>query len=140
MNLPAISKFPVLPYASMSHTSALSPPRSGAMRLNLLVRESITARLPTLPRTAPACVLTWEIRPPNQMLVPTCSMALTRPSIMGVLSGTFDGNASTAPLARRKATAVESDSKTVLLIPISPFSGTEDKKTKPRIPSNQRRG
>jgi hypothetical protein len=46
-------------------------------------------------------------------------MALTRPSIMGVASGLSDGNASTAPLARRSATAVESNNKKVLLKSIS---------------------
>jgi hypothetical protein len=44
-------------------------------------------------------------------------MALTRPSTMGVLSGFWEGKASTAPLARRRAAAVENSNKRVLLIP-----------------------
>jgi hypothetical protein len=44
---------------------------------------------------------------------------------MGVSSGTSDGNASTAPLARRSATAVENNDKTILLIPSSFFSEAE---------------
>ena len=59
------------------------------------------------------------------MLVPTCSIALTRPSIMGVSSGFSEGNASTASLARRRATA-ESNNKRVLLIPNSFFSGAKE--------------
>src|SRR5215218_10428353 len=108
----------------MSHTSAPVPPSLGAMGLNVLVCESRTARLPTLPRTVPSRLLTWEMRPPSQTLVPTCSMALTRPSTIGVLSGFSCGNASTAPLARRRAAAVENSSKRVLLIPISFFSSS----------------
>ena len=96
------------------------------MRLNLLVRESITARLPTLPRTAPACVLTWEIRPPNQMLVPTCSMALTRPSIIGVMSGLSEGNAARASFGSASMIAVNNNTPaaatSVLLVP--PFHTT----------------
>src|SRR5215208_3369285 len=117
-NVPAISKSPVPPYASMSHTSAPVLPRFGAMGLYLLVCESRTARLPTLARTVPSRLLTWEMRPPSQTLVPTCSMALTSPSTIGVLSGFSDGNASTAPLARRRAAAVENSNMRVLLIPI----------------------
>jgi hypothetical protein len=45
-------------------------------------------------------------------------MALTRPLTPGVLSGISDGNASTAPLARRRAAAVENSNVRVLLIPI----------------------
>jgi hypothetical protein len=62
--------------------------------------------------------LAWEMRPPSQTLVPTCSMALTRPSTIGVSSGLSDGNASTAPLASRRAAAVENSNMRVLLIPI----------------------
>jgi hypothetical protein len=88
------------------------------MGLYLLVCESRTARLPTLARTVPSRFLIWEKRPPSQMLVPTCSVALRRPSTIGVLSGFSDGNASTAPLARRRAAAVENSNIRVLLIPI----------------------
>src|SRR5215211_7213086 len=105
----------------MSHTSASVPPRFGAMGLYLLVCESRTA---TLPRSVPSRLVTWEMRPPNQTLVPTCLMALTRPSTIGVLSGFCEGNASTAPLARRRPAAVENSSKRVLLIPISFFSSS----------------
>ncbi len=63
------------------------------MALYCSVCESKTARLATLARTVPSRFLTLVKRPPSQMLVPTCSMALTRPSTIGVLSGTSDGNA-----------------------------------------------
>src|SRR3954454_6908551 len=112
----------------MSHTSAPVPPRFGAMGLYWFVCESRTATLPTLLSTLPSCLTTWEMRPPNQMLVPTCSIALTRPSTIAVWSGVSDGNATTAPLARRSATAVESNNKTVLLIPSSFFSEAEENK------------
>ena len=96
----------------MSHTSADPvPPSLGAMGLYLSVCESRTARLPTLARSVPSRLLTWEMRPPSQTLVPTCLMALTRPSTIGVLSGFWEGNASTAPLARRTPTAVENSNK-----------------------------
>src|SRR5215203_5751178 len=58
-------------------------------------------------------------------------MALTRPSTIGVLSGFWEGNASTAPLARRRAAAVENSNKRVLLIPISFYSWAEEERTKP---------
>src|SRR5919112_5811190 len=115
----------------MSHTSASVPPSLGAMGLYLLVCESRTARLPTFPRTVPARLVTWEKRPPSQTLVPTCLMALTRPSTIGVLSGFSCGNASTAPLARRRAAAVENSNKRVLLIPISFYSWAEEERAKP---------
>src|SRR5215217_2629628 len=108
----------------MSHTSAPVPPSLGAMGLYLLVCESRTARLPTLPKSVPSRLVTWEMRPPSQTLVPTCLMALTRPSTIGVLSGFWEGNASTAPLARRRAAAVENSNRRVLLIPISFFSSS----------------
>src|SRR5215212_5415511 len=108
----------------MSHTSAPVPPSFGAMGLNVLVCESRTARLPTLPRSVPSRLVTWEMRPPSQTLLPTCLMALTRPSTIGVLSGFWEGNASTAPLARRRAAAVENSNRRVLLIPISFFSSS----------------
>src|SRR5918994_3200683 len=112
----------------MSHTSASVPPSLGAIGLYLLVCESRTARLPTLPRTVPSRLVTWEMRPPSQTLLPTCLMALTRPSTIGVLSGFSDGNASTAPLARRRPAAVENSNKRVLLIPISFFSGAAEER------------
>src|SRR5215212_5376350 len=115
----------------MSHTSAPVPPSFGAMGLNVLVCESRTARLPTLPKSVPSRLLTWEMRPPSQTLLSTCLMALTRPSTIGVLSGFWEGNASTAPLARRRPAAVENSNKRVLLIPISFFSWAEEERTKP---------
>src|SRR5215211_778249 len=102
----------------MSHTSESLSPSLGAMSLNLFVFESKTARFETLATTVPLRCLTWVNVPPTQMLVPTCSIALTRPLTIGVWSGFSDGNASTAPLAKRTATAVDNN-KTVLLIPIS---------------------
>ena len=108
----------------MSHTSASVPPSFGAIGLYLLVCESRTARLPTLARSVPSRLVTWEMRPPSQTLLPTCLMALTRPSTIGVLSGFWEGNASTAPLARRTPTAVENSNMRVLLIPISFFSSS----------------
>jgi hypothetical protein len=102
----------------MSNTSASVPPRLGATPfLYFSVLESKTATLATLPKSVPLRCSTLEKRPPTQMLVPTCSIALTRPSIMGVSSGLSEGNATTAPLAKRKATAIESNNKRVLLIP-----------------------
>src|SRR5215208_7101469 len=112
----------------MSHTSAPMPPSLGARGLYLLVCESRTARLPTLARTVPSRLVTWEMRPPSQTLVPTCLMALTRPSTIGVLSGFWEGNPSTAPLARRRAAAVENSNKRGLLIPISFFSSGRRRK------------
>jgi len=50
---------------------------------------------------------------------------------MGVLSGLCDGNARTAPLAKRRATAVDNSNKRVLLIPISFFSGEEERMKTP---------
>src|SRR5215207_7784104 len=124
----------------MSHTSASVPPSLGAMGLYLLVCESRTARLPTLPRTVPSRLVTWEMRPPSQTLLPTCLMALTRPSTIGVLSGFWEGNASTAPLARRRAAAVENSNKRVLLIPISIFSWAAEEMTKPPPVTRNGRG
>src|SRR5687768_8300596 len=106
----------------MSNTSASVPPRLGATPfLYSSVLESRTATLATLPKSVPLRRSTLEKRPPIQMLVPTCSIALTRPSIMGVSSGFSEGNATTAPLAKRRATAIESNNKRVLLIPNSFF-------------------
>src|ERR687897_377002 len=88
----------------MSNTSAPAPPRVGATPfLYSSVLESKTATLATRPKTVPLRRSTREKRPPTQMLVPTCSIALTRPSTMGVSSGFSDGNASTAPLAKKKS-------------------------------------
>src|SRR5829696_7198191 len=115
----------------MSHTSAPVPPSLGAMGLYLLVCESRTARLPTLPKSVPSRLLTWEMRPPSQTLLPTCLMALTRPSTIGVLSGFWEGNPSTAPLASRRAAAVENSNIRVLLITISFYSWAEEERTKP---------
>src|SRR5918999_705126 len=116
----------------MSNTSAPVPPRLGATPfLYSSVLESKTATLATLPRTVPLRCSTREKRPPSQMLVPTCSIALTRPSTIGVSSGLSDGNASTAPLAKRRATVIENNNKMVLLIPISFFSRAEEKHEDP---------
>jgi hypothetical protein len=46
---------------------------------------------------------------------------------MGLWSGLSEGNASTAPLARRRATAVDNSNKTILLNPNSFFSGQEER-------------
>jgi hypothetical protein len=53
---------------------------------------------------------------------------------MGVLSGLCDGNARTAPLVKRRATAAESNNKRVLLIPISFFSEAEEERMKTPTP------
>jgi hypothetical protein len=53
---------------------------------------------------------------------------------MGVLSGFSEGNARTALLARRRATAAESNNKRVLLIPISFFSEAEEERMKTPTP------
>src|SRR5918992_1479336 len=116
----------------MSHTSEFVPLRLGAMFLNLFVLESKTAKFETLATTVPLCCLTLVNLPPSQMLVPTCSIARTVPLTIGVLSGLSDGNASTAPLARRRTTAVHNSNKTVLLIPNSFFSGEEERKKAPQ--------
>src|SRR5215211_2352672 len=125
----------------MSNTSAPVPPRLGATPfLYSSVLESKTATLATLPRTAPLRCSTREKRPPSQMLVPTCSIALTRPSIMGVSSGFSDGNARTVPPAIRRTTAAESNNKSVLLIPISFFSRAEEESMKTPHPVTQPTG
>src|SRR5829696_7912211 len=115
----------------MSHTSESVPPSLGAMFLNLFVFESKTARFETLATTVPLRCLTWVNLPPSQMLVPTCSIARTVPLTIGVLSGFSEGNASTVPLAKTRATAVENNNKRVLLKPISFFSGEEDRMKTP---------
>src|SRR5215211_5162317 len=109
----------------MSHTSESVPPSLGAMFLYCFVFESKTARLETLATTVPLCCLTWVNLPPNQMLEPTCSIARTVPLTLGVSSGVPEGNASTAPPAKRRATTVDNSDKTVLLIPNSFFNGEE---------------
>src|SRR5215208_4551581 len=122
----------------MSHTSEAVPPSLGAMSLNLFVCESKTARFETLATTVPLRSLTLVNLPPNQMLVPTCSIALTRPLTIGVLLGFSDGNARAAVLARRRATAIDNSIKTVLLLPISFFSGEEETMKTPTPLRNQR--
>src|SRR5918994_677595 len=125
----------------MSNTSASVPPRLGATPfLYSSVLESKTATLATLPKSVPLRCSTREKRPPTQMLVPTCSIALTRPSTIGVLSGFSEGNARPAPLARRRATAVDNINKRVLLIPISFFSREEEDKMKTPSPLRNQRG
>src|SRR5918998_963887 len=118
----------------MSHTSEFVPMSLGAMFLNLFVFESKTARFETLATTVPSRCLTWVNLPPSQMLVPTCSIARTVPLTIGVLLGLSDGNASTAPLARRRTTAVHNSNKGVLLIPNSFFSGEEEERMKASPP------
>jgi hypothetical protein len=66
-------------------------------------------------------------------------IALTRPSTIGVSSGFSDGNASTALLARRRATAAENVNKKVLLIPISFSSAAEEEKMKTPTPLRNQR-
>src|SRR5918998_4332927 len=115
----------------MSHTSESVPPSLGAIFTYWSVCESKTARFETLATTVPSRCLTWVNLPPSQMLVPTCSIARTVPLTIGVLLGLSDGNASTAPLARRRTTAVHNSNKGVLLIPNSFFSGEEERKKAP---------
>jgi hypothetical protein len=50
---------------------------------------------------------------------------------IGVWSALSDGNVSAAPLAKRRATAVENNTKRVLLIPNSFFSGEEERMKTP---------
>src|SRR5215208_919511 len=105
----------------MSNTSAPVPPRLGATPfLYSSVLESKTATLATLPRTAPLRCSTREKRPPSQMLVPTCSIALTRPSIMGVSSGFSDGNARTVPPAKEELPPPKATTKgdNILSLPV----------------------
>jgi hypothetical protein len=71
---------------AMSHTSESVPPSLGAMSRDSFVFESKTATFETLASCWPLRCSTLEKRPPSQMLVPTCSMARTRPSTMGVSS------------------------------------------------------
>src|SRR5215210_5166062 len=122
----------------MSHTSESVSPSLGAMSLNLFVFESKTARFETLATMVPLRCLTWVNVPPTQMLVPTCSIALTRPLTIGVWSGLSDGNASAAPLAKSRLTAVENNTKMVLLIPNSFFSREEERIKIPTPLRNQR--
>src|SRR5687767_5780944 len=122
----------------MSHTSESVPSSLGAMFLYCLVFESKTATFETSATTVPLCCLTWVNLPPSQMLVPTCSIARTVPLTIGVLSALSDGNASTAPPAKRTATAVENSNTTVLLIPNSFFSGEEERMKVPTPLRNKR--
>src|ERR671916_2390277 len=100
----------------MSETSESVPQSLGAMGRYSLVFESKTATFETLAKTVPLRCSTSENWPPSQMLDPTCSMARTRPSIMGVSSGISEGNARAAPVPRRVARAIEANSRMVLLI------------------------
>src|SRR5215212_3546762 len=122
----------------MSHTSESVPPSLGAMFLYCFVFESKTARLETLATAVPLRCLTWVNLPPTQMLVPTCSIVRTVPLTIGVSSGVSDGNASTAPPARRRATTVDNSDKTVLLIPNSFLSGEEERMRTPTALHNRR--
>jgi hypothetical protein len=81
----------------MSHTSESLPPSLGAMGRYSFVFESKTATFETLASCWPSRCSTLEKRPPSQMLVPTCSIALTRPSTIGVSSGVSEGNARAVP-------------------------------------------
>ena len=76
--------------------------------------------------------------PPSQVLVPTCSIALTRPSTIGVLSGLSDGHASMAPLAISRTTAVDNSNKTAFLIPDA-FSRREEEWTRQPTPLRKQR-
>src|SRR4028119_955282 len=100
----------------MSHTSAPVPLSLGAMSLYFSVVESKTAKLATLPKTVPLRCSTLEKLPPTQMLLPTCSIALTRPSTAGAGSGVSAGTARAAPLPRSRATAVEAAKRKTRLI------------------------
>src|SRR5215217_520506 len=111
----------------MSQTSESVPPSLGAMFLNLFVFESKTARFETLAATVPLCCLTWVNLPPSQMLVPTCWIARTVPLTIGVLSAFSEGNASTAPPAKRRATTIDKSDKTALFIPNSFFNGGNER-------------
>src|ERR687889_1818461 len=122
----------------MSHTSESVPPSLGATFLYCFVFESKTARFETLAATVPLCFLTWVNLPPSQMLVPTCSIARTVPLTIGVLSAFSDGNASTAPPAKRRASTVHNSDKTVLPIPNSFLSGEEERMRTPTPLHNQR--
>src|ERR671912_134833 len=118
----------------MSHTSEPVPPSVGRGKfLHSFVFESMTARFETLRVGLLGLLhcLTWVNLPPSQMLVPTCSIARTVPLTIGVWSGLSDGNASTAPLARRRPTAVDNSNKTILLIPNSLFGREEERKKTP---------
>ncbi len=122
----------------MSHTSESLPPSLGEMFLYCFVFESTTARFETLATTVPLCFMTRVNVPPSQVLVPTCSISLTRPSTIGVLSGLSDGNASMAPLAKSRATAVDISNKTALLIPDA-FSSREEEWTRSPTPLHRQR-
>jgi hypothetical protein len=121
----------------MSHTSESVPPSLGAMFMYCLVFELKTATFETLATTVSLCRLTWVNLPPSQMLVPTYSIARTVPLTIGVLSALSDGNVSTAPPAKRRATAVENSNTTVLLIPNSFFSGEEERTKVPTLLRNK---
>src|SRR5215208_7358774 len=115
----------------MSHTSEPVPLSLGAIFTYWSLCESKTARFETLATTVPLRCLTWVNLPPTQMLVPTCSIVRTVPLTIGVSSGVPEGNASTAPPAKRRATTVDNSDKTVLLIPNSFLSGEEERMRTP---------
>ena len=104
---------------AMSHTSESVPPSLGAMSRDSFVFESKTATFETLASCWPLRCSTLEKRPPSQMLVPTCSMARTRPSTMGVSSDDVsEGSVSATPLAKSIVRAIEASSRPVLRIPV----------------------
>src|SRR5215216_2512583 len=124
----------------MSHTSESVPPSLGAMFLYCFVFELKTATFETLATPLPLCRLTWVNFPPSQTLVPTCSIVRTVPLTIGVSSAFSDGNASTVPPAKRRATAVDNSNTTVLFIPNSFFSGEEERSMKVSTPLRNKRG
>ena len=81
------------PLASVSHTRGPGAPelgRDGLVPVGLRVEDRKVA--PHFGQEVCRRVLwAWEMRPPSQTLVPTCLMALTRPSTIGVLSGFWEG-------------------------------------------------
>src|SRR5918995_7083032 len=118
----------------MSHTSEPVPLSLGAMFTYWFVCELKTARFETLATTVPSRCLTWVNLPPNQMLVPTCSIARTVPLTIGVWSGVSEGKASATPQAKSIARAIEASIRTILLIPISFFSGAEEDRSQTPAP------
>jgi hypothetical protein len=74
--------------------------------------------------SVPLRILTWVKLPPtHSRSVPgTWAKVRTGPLSIGVSSGTSEGKAKAAPLARSTAAAIETISKTLFLILESPFS------------------
>src|ERR687894_1799583 len=124
----------------MSHTSESVAPSLGAMSRYSLVFESKTATFETLATTVPLRCLTWVNWPPSQMLEPTCSIARTRPSIIGVSSGISEGNARATPLATSIARAIEASSRPVLRIPLHPSLVGQRKNGVRNLPAPLRNG